>query len=193
LITKSISFIAGRWFPFVVMTVVALNGTMILIPSCKSSPEKTIQKDPENVQEDLIRNQQQIIKEEAIEIDEYVARRKYEVATTSTGLRYQIYYKGPGSRMAGNEDVVKINYKVSLLDGTIVYSSDSTGAMQFKLGKSDVAGGLQEGVKLLHEGDKAIFILPAHLAYGLTGDGDRIKHYATLVIDVELLKIEFIQ
>jgi len=95
--------------------------------------------------------------------------------------------------MAGNEDVVKINYKVSLLDGTIVYSSDSTGAMQFKLGKSDVAGGLQEGVKLLHEGDKAIFILPAHLAYGLTGDGDRIKHYATLVIDVELLKIEFIQ
>ena len=175
------------------MTVVVLNGTMILIPSCKSAPEKTLQKDPENAQEDLIRNQQQIIKEEAVEIDEYVERRKYDVTTTSTGLRYQIYYKGSGNRMAVNDDVVKINYKVSLLDGTVVYSSDSTGAMHFKLGKSDVAGGLQEGVKKLHEGDKAIFILPAHLAYGLTGDGDRIKHYATLVIDVELLKIEIIQ
>lgn len=141
------------------------------------------------MQEGLIRNQQQIIKEEAVEIDEYVSRRNYKMIATQTGLRYHIFFRGKGSLTAVDEDIVKINYTVSLLDGSKVYSSDSTGALEFKIGKSDVAGGLQEGVKLLHEGDKAIFILPAHLAYGLTGDGDKIKQYATLVIDAEMLKI----
>lgn len=86
------------------------------------------------------------------------------------------------------EDYVKINYKVSLLDGSQVYSSDSTGAMEFQMGKSDVASGLQEGLMLMKEGDKVIFILPSTSAYGLTGDGDKIKHYA-LVIDAELISI----
>ena len=189
MIAKGVSFITTRWFPLVVILVMLLNGTMLLIPSCKSSNEKTQQKDPKNMQEGLIRNQQQIIKDEALEIDSYITRRNYKMTTSQTGLRYQIYFRGAGEQLAGNEDVVKINYTISLLDGTTVYSSDSTGAMQFKVGKSDVAGGLQEGVKLMHKGDKAIFIIPAHLAYGLTGDGDQIKHYATLVIDAELLDI----
>jgi len=141
------------------------------------------------MQEGLIRNQQQIVKDEAIEIDDYISRRNYNMTTTQTGLRYQVYFRGKGKKLANNEDVVKINYTISLLDGSTVYSSDSSGAMLFKVGKSDVAGGLQEGVKFMHEGDKAIFIVPAHLAYGLTGDGDQIKHYATLVIDAEMLKI----
>jgi FKBP-type peptidyl-prolyl cis-trans isomerase len=181
--------LTARWFPVVVFLVVALNGTILLIPSCKSSNEKTLQKDPKNMQEGLIRNQQQIIRDEALEIDAYISRRNYTMSTTETGLRYQIYFRGPGTRLADNEDVVKLNYSVSLLDGTSVYNSDSTGVLQFKVGKSDIAGGLQEGVRLMHEGDKAIFILPAHLGYGLTGDGDQIKHYATLVINAELLQI----
>ncbi len=189
MVTKGISFIAARWFPVVILLVIILNGTMLLIPSCKSSTEKTLQKDPNNIQEGLIRNQQQIIRDEALEIEDYISRRNYKMTTTKTGLRYQIYFRGSGAVLPVNEDVVKLNYTVSLLDGTRVYSSDSTGALQFKVGKSDVAGGLQEGVKLMHQGDKAIFILPAHLAYGLTGDGDQIKHYATLVIDAELLNI----
>jgi FKBP-type peptidyl-prolyl cis-trans isomerase len=76
-----------------------------------------------------------------------------------------------------------------LLDGTQVYSSDSTGAITFQVGKSEIASGLQEGVKLMKEGDKAIFILPSHLAYGLSGDGDQIKYYEALVIDAELLNV----
>ncbi len=183
-------FISARWFPLVVILVIVLNGIMLVIPSCKSASENAGKSDTKNMQEGLIRNQQQIIRDEALEIDEYISRRNLKIAASETGLRYQVYFRGTGDKLAANEDVVKLNYKISLLDGTMVYSSDSTGAMQFKIGKSDVAGGLQEGVKLMHEGDKAIFILPAHLAYGLTGDGDKIKHYATLVIDAEVLEIK---
>ena len=122
-------------------------------------------------------------------IDSYVKRYNLPVEVTQTGLRYHIYSKGTGTVKAANDNWVTLNYKVSLLDGKAVYSSDSTGALEFQVGKSEIASGLQEGVKLMKTGDKAIFIVPSHLAYGLTGDGDLIKHYESLVIDAELVKI----
>jgi FKBP-type peptidyl-prolyl cis-trans isomerase FkpA len=189
--------LSTRWFSFVIILTFLLNGIILLIPSCKSSPERNSQVNnnsaPLNTnsaqKEDLIRNHQNIMRDESEEIDNYVTRHQLTVNITQTGLRYNIYYKGKGEKLASNDDYVTLNYKLSLLDGTQVYSSDSTGALKFQVGKSEIASGLQEGVKLMHEGDKAIFIVPSHLAYGLTGDGDQIKHYKSLVIDAELLTI----
>ena len=160
-----------------------------VMPSCKSPDEGNRTQDPAAQKEDLIRNQQHIVRDESLEIDEYIARRNLDMTTTQTGLRYKIYHQGSGNKSVEEENWVKINYSVSLLDGTTVYSSDSSGALEFQVGKSDIATGLQEGVKQMKEGDKALFIIPSHLAYGLTGDGDQIKHYAALVIDAELIKI----
>lgn len=161
----------------------------MLIPACKSGGEKASRKDTKTQKEDLIETHKNIMRDESAEIDSYVSRRNYKVNTTATGLRYFIYEKGNGSKTVLNDYYVKLNYKVSLLDGTQVYSSDSTGAITFQVGKSEIASGLQEGVKLMKEGDKAIFILPSHLAYGLSGDGDQIKYYEALVIDAELLNV----
>ncbi len=161
-----------------------------LLPvSCKS-PDKKKSAKPEVGKEELIRNQQSIVKDESEDIDNYAERRNLELITTATGLRYKIYHEGSGTRKAVKDDSVRINYKVSLLDGSVIYSSDSSGVLEFQVGKSEIAGGLQEGVTLMEEGDKAIFIVPSHLAYGLTGDGDQIKQYATLVIDAELLEVK---
>ena len=78
------------------MLVVILNATMLLIPSCKSSNEKTQQKDPKNMQEGLIRNQQQIVKDEALDIENYITRRNYKMSISQTGLRYRVYHRGKG-------------------------------------------------------------------------------------------------
>lgn len=161
----------------------------MLIPACKSGREKATRMESKTQKEDLIETHKNIMRDESAEIDSYVSRRNYKVNTTATGLRYFIYEKGTGSKTVLNDYYVKLNYKVSLLDGTQVYSSDSTGAITFQVGKSEIASGLQEGVKLMKEGDKAIFILPSHLAYGLSGDGDQIKYYEALVIDAELLNV----
>ena len=154
-----------------------------------NSPEKNRKVVPEVDKEDLIRNQQHIVKDESKDIEEYAERRNLKLETSATGLRYQIYHEGSGNRKAAKDDQIKMNYKVSLLDGSVVYSSDSSGALEFQVGKSEIAGGLQEGVTMMKEGDKAIFIVPSHLAYGLTGDGDKIRQYETLIIDAEILKI----
>ena len=167
-----------------------LSGIALVILSC-GTPEQKNNPVPEVDKEALIKNQQRIVKNESEEIEAYAERRNLELETSATGLRYNIYHESNGNfRKAVKDDIVSLEYKVSLLDGTLVYSSDSSGTLEFQVGKSEIAGGLQEGIILMKEGDKGIFIVPSHLAYGLTGDGDKIKHYATLVIDVHLLSIK---
>jgi FKBP-type peptidyl-prolyl cis-trans isomerase len=52
-----------------------------------------------------------------------------------------------------------------------------------------VESGLEEGILLLQEGDKARFIMPPHLAHGLIGDRDKIPARATIIYDLELVSL----
>ena len=60
--------------------------------------------------------------------------------------------------------------------------------MVFTVGKGEVISGLEEGILLLHIGDKAKFIIPSHLAYGLLGDDNEIPTKATLIYDIEVVQ-----
>ena len=86
--------------------------------------------------------------------------------------------------------MVTLAYDVSLLDGTHCYGSDSLGFKQFRVGQGGVESGLEEGILMLNKGSKAIFIMPPHLAHGLTGDGDQIPARSVIVYHVELIKVE---
>lgn len=174
------------------LTHAAYTATFIMLFafSCKSpSKNQEFTNDTTDHTEGLIRNQQNIIRDESVEIDDYIKRRDYKMLSTETGLRYMIYKKGPELKPISDNSKVRLNYSVSLLDGTTIYHSDSSGVLDLIVGKSEVASGLQEGLKLMHEGDNAVFIIPSHLAYGLTGDGDKIKQYQVLVVDVNVLKV----
>ena len=100
-----------------------------------------------------------------------------------------IYKEGKGKK-AETGDIVKINYKTSLLNGVNIYSSDESGAKEFEVGKAHVESGLEEGILLLKVGDKAKFIIPSHLGFGLLGDENKIPSKAALVYDIELISIE---
>ena len=84
---------------------------------------------------------------------------------------------------------ISIDYKLSLLDGTICYSSEKDGTKEFTVGKSHEVSGLEQGVELMREGEKARFIIPPYLAYGLLGDENRVPARSIIVYEVELLKI----
>ena len=79
---------------------------------------------------------------------------------------------------------------IRLLNGETIYRSENKGIKEFLIGKGGVESGLEEGILLLHQGDKARFIIPSHLAFGLLGDSDKIPEKASLVYDVELIKIK---
>ena len=109
---------------------------------------------------------------------------------TESGLYYVIYSNGTGEKAVIGKTAT-LEYTLSLMSsGTVCYSSALYGRKSFRLGYGDVESGLQEGVMLMREGDKARMILLPHLAHGLIGDGDCIPRRAIIVYDVELVSIE---
>ncbi|MBN2639068.1 MAG: FKBP-type peptidyl-prolyl cis-trans isomerase [Bacteroidales bacterium] len=122
------------------------------------------------------------------EIDAFVAQKGWKMQITSTGLRYMIINQGNGPKAkVGN--IATIAYSVRLMKGPVVYSSEQSGLKSFEIGHGGVVTGLEEGIILLKVGEKAKFILPSHLAYGLTGDGNKVPPHTPIIYTVELVNL----
>ncbi len=109
---------------------------------------------------------------------------KENVDTTASGLQYTIVATGADYKIAP-QDTVWVNYKGTLLDGTVFDQNDSTMFVANRVIK-----GWTEGLGLLGEGGKATLYIPSDLAYGDRGTRDgSIPPFATLIFDVEVLKV----
>ena len=140
------------------------------------------------IQEDLLQANKDAVGKESKQIDDYVAEKKLTVIKTKTGLRYNIYNEVAGDLAINNQKVV-VKYTVTLLDGTECYSTKEE-VEEFTVGKDYVESGLHEGITYMSVGDKAIIIIPSHLAHGLAGDLKKIPFRSTIVYDIELVAIK---
>ena len=115
---------------------------------------------------------------------EFLAKNalKANVDTTASGLQYTIIAAGSDEKIQP-QDTVWVNYKGTLLDGTVFDENDSP---EFVANR--VIRGWTEGLGLLGEGGKAILYIPAELAYGSRGNRN-IEPNSTLIFDVEVLKV----
>ena len=138
--------------------------------------------------EELMRVNRYLVGKDADVIKGYLKRRNWTMVNSPTGLWYMIYQKGDGP-VAESGKMATIKYNVWLLDGTLCYSSDNLGLKKFRIGKGGVEKGLEEGILLMHVGDKARFIMPPHLAQGLVGDEDKIPPRSIILYEVELVQI----
>ncbi len=108
---------------------------------------------------------------------------------TESGLRYKIIQKGNGAKAQSGQQV-SVHYEGSLLDGRVFDSSYKRNEpIAFQLGIGQVIRGWDEGIALLQVGDKARFVIPSDLGYGGAGAGGVIPPNATLIFDVELMKV----
>ncbi|NJK87556.1 MAG: peptidylprolyl isomerase [Bacteroidales bacterium] len=163
--------------------------TLFGILSCKNSGnEKPTKEIGSQMQDSMVEVNKLLVRKDAERIKAYVKRRGWEMIETKTGLWYSIYEKGEG-KLAEKGMVATLVYSVELLDGTPCYHSDKDGLKQFKISEGGVESGLEEGILLLREGDKARFIMPPHLAHGLIGDENCIPARATIVYEVTLLNL----
>lgn len=109
---------------------------------------------------------------------------------TESGLRYKIVQKGDGPK-AEKGKTVDVHYKGMFPDGKVFDNSYKRGnPISFPVGMGNVIPGWDEGIQLLHVGDKARLVIPSHLAYGSRGAGGVIPPDATLVFDVELMNVK---
>lgn len=109
------------------------------------------------------------------------------VKTTKSGLQYQITAEGNGPAPKAT-DIVKVNYRGTLLDGTEFDSSYKRNEpIEFPLNR--VIPGWTEGLQLMKKGGKARLFIPSELAYGENPPGGTIGPNAVLVFDIELLDV----
>lgn len=114
--------------------------------------------------------------------------KKPGVQTTPSGLQYQVVSEGAGPKPKA-DDVVRVHYKGTMLDGETFDSSYDRGEpATFPL--AAVVPGWQEGLQLMPVGSKFKLWVPGKLGYGdKVPPGAPIGPNETLVFDVELLEI----
>ncbi|TAG96674.1 MAG: FKBP-type peptidyl-prolyl cis-trans isomerase [Oscillatoriales cyanobacterium] len=112
-----------------------------------------------------------------------------KIVSTDSGLKYVELKQGDGATPKTGQTVV-VHYTGTLEDRTKFDSSrDRNSPFQFKIGVGQVIKGWDEGVGTMKVGDRRKLIIPPDLGYGARGAGGVIPPNATLIFDVELLKI----
>jgi len=114
------------------------------------------------------------------------AKRK-GVTKLPSGLQYEVLKKGEGAKPQAG-DTVTVNYRGTLIDGTEFDSSYKRDKpLTFNLDR--VIKGWTEGLQLMSPGAKYKLYIPAELAYGERGAGEKVPPNSTLIFEVELLSI----
>ncbi|MEC4803457.1 MAG: FKBP-type peptidyl-prolyl cis-trans isomerase [Jaaginema sp. PMC 1079.18] len=112
-----------------------------------------------------------------------------DIVTTDSGLQYVEIVEGDGAT-PNRGDTVVVHYTGTLEDGRKFDSSRDRGQpFSFKIGVGQVIKGWDEGVGSMKVGGRRKLIIPPDLGYGARGAGGVIPPNATLIFDVELLRI----
>ena len=147
--------------------------SFLALSSCKKDDDVSIQKEKER--QDIL-------------IQEYIKANNLTAEKYPSGLYKSISTQGTG-RLPVNGVSVTVHYDGETLDGNRFDSSRSRGEpFVFSLGLGQVISGWDEGVATMSEGERALLIIPSHLAYGTRGSGSAIAKNTVLVFDVELIR-----
>ncbi|HSR61466.1 MAG TPA: FKBP-type peptidyl-prolyl cis-trans isomerase, partial [Robiginitalea sp.] len=88
------------------------------------------------------------------------------------------------------DDLVTLRYNLTTWNNDTLYREAEIGTLRYKVDKQELFPGLRNSVKLLQEGETAVFLFPSSLGYGYHGDNDRIGPNLPLKSRITLLKIE---
>ena len=121
-------------------------------------------------------------------------RKNMARTKTASGLEYEILQEGSGASPQRGQ-AVTVHYtgyleKNGQPDESKKFdSSIGRGPFTFNIGVGQVIRGWDEGVLSMKIGEKRRLIIPSDLGYGARGAGASIPPHATLIFDVELLKV----
>ncbi len=134
--------------------------------------------------EDFARYEQTILRQ-------YVEEKGINAKPTPSGLYHIVIYKGNNKKVE-KYDTLIFHYEGKFLNGKYFDSTkDRNDPFQLIYGYEwQVIKGLEEGLGLMKEGEKALFILPSDLAFGKTGSSSGlIPPCTSLIYEVELMEI----
>ncbi len=116
--------------------------------------------------------------------------KEKDTITTKSGLKY-IMFETHKDALSCAGAKVTVHYSGFFRDGKMFDSSMERGKpFSLKCGSGQVIPGWDEGLALLHKGDKAKLIIPYTLAYGEGGRPPQIPAKSDLIFDVEIVDVQ---
>ena len=174
----------GRGILFVISMFACVS---LIGHSCKQKQQRVIV-DENDLREKILDANQNLLHVESNLIDSFILSHNFRMERTGSGLRYEIMKLG-NDKKANEGDEVMMSYKAYHLDGTQCLSSSAKEPQQLRIGKGEQIKGVEETLMLLSEGGSARIVVPAHLAFGPRGDGDRVPPSSILYYELTLLAI----
>jgi FKBP-type peptidyl-prolyl cis-trans isomerase len=148
------------------------------------------------------------LESETDSVNRYIEKNGIEdIDKYSDGLYFKKLTTVEKGTRPSDGSFVKIHFERRYLDGTIHYSTFNNDPVSFRLGSGSAVKGLEEGIKLLKPGEKALLILPSEIAFGASIqvaphelrqeliDDDQIRNipepFSPVIYEVELLNIYY--
>lgn len=168
----------------------------LLIPSALAFGPASSGSVPANT---VVRFEVEVVDYKAVDdaiITKYLADKNITTAQKQpSGVYFLPVTTDPAAARPAAGSTVSVLYTGRLLDaaGTIFDSSSKQGnaPLKFVIGSNQVIPGFEEGVKLMHKGDKAEVLIPSGQAYGPRGAGSgAIAANTVLRFELELTDIK---
>lgn len=116
-----------------------------------------------------------------------------DTITTPSGLKYILIKENKAGEKITPGSKATVHYSGYFKDGKMFDSSVERGQpFTLKVGVGQVIRGWDEGLALLHKGEKAKIIIPYQLAYGEQGRPPVIPERSDLIFDVEIVEVQAI-
>jgi FKBP-type peptidyl-prolyl cis-trans isomerase FkpA len=124
-------------------------------------------------------------------IQQYIEDSKLRIKPLASGMYYIPLSKG-NEKGVKTGDTITIHYEGRFLNGKFFDSTRKRNEpLQFVYGQQwQVIKGMDDGIGMMHEGEKALFIMPSGLAFGENGSSTGIiPPFTSLIFEVELISV----
>lgn len=138
------------------------------------------------IHQTLQKANKQIASEQKLLIESYIKRRKWNMNKTGSGLYYMILDSSNLEKKIQTGDFIKLTFSLSTIEGNEIFSRDNPRTLELNVENSNAESGIHELVQKMRKGERAIAILPSHLAFGLTGE-ENIPPFAVLVYNLKVI------
>jgi FKBP-type peptidyl-prolyl cis-trans isomerase len=167
----------------------AIAATALILSACKTPVQEMDQEEISSAPEQFVKANQYMYQRHQDHISAFVQRAGWNAEVTPSGLWVVIEEEGSGPRIVDDKRVTYA-FESTLLDGTPCYEATVLDPKVITVGSSGVESGVEQGIRMLSKGAKAILLIPPHLAHGNFGDrkcipGNTVLIYRIIVLDVK--------
>ncbi|MFM7105478.1 MAG: FKBP-type peptidyl-prolyl cis-trans isomerase [Flavobacteriales bacterium] len=117
-------------------------------------------------------------------IKSYIDSVHWQLGESNTGIFYELFPRGLNDTIQSGE-IVELRYKVAMLEIPPFKTTISEGNKTVHVDNDVSEAGVHQALKMMCRGDSGIFIIPSHLAYGLTGIKDQVQPNTPLLYSIK--------